>query len=80
MFTDSANQMVSGANLMLLTNTIGYFADHDISVSIPVKSYEVSTLIISQSSIYLISSITTIILPLLLLACGFIIWLKRRKQ
>ncbi len=80
LFTDAANQMVAGANQMLFTNIIGSFSSHEVSVSIPVKNYEVSNLIASQSNIVLIGVIVTIILPLGCLAAGFVIWFKRRKR
>ena len=65
---------------MLFTNIIGSFSSHEVSVSIPVKSYEVSNLIASQSNIVLIGVIVTILLPLGCLAAGFVIWFKRRKR
>lgn len=80
LFTDDANSMVSGANQQLFVNTIGGFADHEVSVSIPVKSYEVSTLTITQSSAVLIGVVTTVILPVGCLAAGFVIWFRRRKR
>lgn len=80
LFTDAANQMVSGANQLLFTNTISQFVDHEVSVSIPVKSYEVSTLTLSQSNIVLIGAATTIMLPLACLLVGFVIWFKRRRR
>ncbi len=79
-FTDDANAMVSGANLTLFTNTISGFVDHETSVSIPVKSYEVSMLTITQSDIVMLAVITTVILPLGLLITGFVIWFRRRKR
>ena len=80
LFEDSANQMVSGANLLLFSGTIGNMTENEISVSVPVKSYEVSTLMISQSSIVLLALATAIILPLGLLIIGFVIWFRRRKR
>lgn len=41
-FADEANSIVSGANQVLFTNTVSSFVNHEVSVSIPVKSYEVS--------------------------------------
>lgn len=80
LFTDAANQMVSGANRILFTNTVSQFVDHEVSVSIPVKSYEVSTLTLSQSNIVMLGAMTTVILPLACLIVGFVIWLKRRRK
>lgn len=80
LFTDAASQMVSGANQILFTNTVGQFVNHEVSVSIPVKSYEVSTLTLTQSNILLIGAVTTVILPLGCLIVGFVIWFKRRRR
>ena len=80
LFTDNANAMVSGANQMLFTNTISEFVDHEVSISIPVKEYEVSMLTISQSSILLWAPLVTVILAVGFLVVGFVIWFKRRKR
>lgn len=80
MFTDDANSMVGGANLVLFTNTISQFADHEVSVSIPVKNYEVSTLTIAQSQAVFLSVLVTVILPVGFLILGFVIWFRRRKR
>lgn len=80
LFTDNANMMVSGANQMLFTNTVSGFSNHDSSVSIPVKSYEVSNITLTQSNIVMIGVITTVVLPLGSLLVGFLIWFGRRKR
>ena len=80
MFTDEANSMVSGANLTLFTNALSGFVDHEVSVSVPVKEYELSYLTLSQSRAVLIGVITVLVIPVGCLAAGFIIWFKRRKR
>lgn len=80
LFTDAADQMVSGANLQLFNNSVSSLTNSETSVSVPVKSYEESALIISQSRIILLAVCSTIILPLGLLVAGFIIWFRRRKK
>lgn len=80
LFTDDANVMVSGANQMMFVNTVGGFVDHEVSVSIPVKSYQVSYLTVNQSDAVLIGLVTTIVLPAGCLAAGFVIWFRRRKR
>ncbi len=79
-FTDDANSMVSGANLLMFTNTVSGFVDHEVSISIASKSYEVSYLTIPQSQAVLIGILTTVILPLGCLTCGFVVWFRRRKR
>ncbi len=80
LFTDSASLMVGGANQMLFTNTISHFVDHEVTVSIPAKDYEVSTLMLSSRSALTLGLITMILLPLSSLIIGFVIWLRRRKR
>ena len=79
-FTDDASLMVSGANQMLFTNTVSQFVDHDTTVSIPVKDYEVSTLMLSRGSALLLGLITVILLPLGCLVVGFLVWFGRRRK
>ena len=79
-FTDEANSWASGSNLTLFSNTVGSFVDHEVSVSIPVKSYELSYLMVPQGTAKLIGAVTVIILPAGCLVAGFIIWFRRRKR
>lgn len=78
-FSDEANVMVSGANQIMFTNTVGTFARHEVSVSVPAKSYEVSYLMIPQSRVILLGVLLTVVIPLGCLAAGFVIWFRRRK-
>lgn len=80
LFTDAANQMVGGANQQLFTNSVSRFVEHEVSVSIPIKSYEVSTLVMTQGNVLLLTLMSTVILPLLCLVAGFVVWLNRRKK
>ena len=79
LFTDEANEMVSGANQVLFTNTVGSFVDAEVNVSIPVKNYEISYLTVPQSRAVLVGLLTVIILPVGCLAAGFIVWFRRRR-
>lgn len=81
MFSDSVSQAVSGSNLKLFTNTVGNFiGEHKSSVSIPVKSYEVSYLTLTGKNVITIGLCVTIALPLASLIAGFVIWFRRRKR
>lgn len=80
LFTDQSNLMVSGANQRLFTNTVSKFVDHETTVSIPAKSYEVSTLILSRRSALLLGLVTMLVLPLGCLAAGFTVWFRRRRR
>jgi len=79
-FTDEASSMVSGANRLMFINTISQFVDHEVSISIPAKSYEVTYLTIPQSKAVLVGIITAVVLPVGCLVVGFVIWYRRRKR
>lgn len=78
-FTQGADEMVSGSNQKLFSGTLGAFASYTDSISIPVKDYEISYLTISQRNLILIAFSTVIILPFAFLIVGFIVWFNRRK-
>lgn len=80
LFTENADSMVSGANLELFGNTLSYFVDHEASVSIPVKSYNITSIMVNQTNAILFGVMFTLILPLFILAAGIIIWLRRRNK
>lgn len=80
LFTDDANSIVSGANLVLFVNTVSSFVNHEVSISVPVKNYELSYLVIPLATANLIGLITVIVLPVGCLAAGFVIWFRRRKR
>lgn len=80
MFTTNANSMVSGANQKLFVNTVSRFVDHEVSVSVPVKSYNVSSLTVPMAKAILVGVMTTLILPITCLVVGFVIWFRRRKR
>lgn len=79
LFTESSNMMVAGANLQLFTNCLSSLVEHETTVAIAVKSYELSFLSLTQSQMVLLGLITTIIIPIVTLVAGVVIWLKRRK-
>ena len=81
-FDDSANAMVSGTNYELLAASLGWMCNTDEinTVSIASKSYDTTSLVIPASDANFWSIFVTAILPLSVLALGFGIWMKRRKQ
>lgn len=79
-FTDETSSMVSGANRAMFVSTISNFVNHEVSISIPAKDYNISYITIPQSKAVLVGIITAIVLPVGCLACGFVIWYRRRKR
>lgn len=80
LFTQSADEIVSGTNMRLFTASLSTFAAHEGSVSIPVKSLEITYLTIPQGTILLLALLTAVILPSVFIVGGFIIWFRRRKR
>lgn len=80
-FTQSADTAVSGTNSILFTNVLDEIVDSDVeAISIPAKSYNLSTITVTQSDFIFISLITIIILPAGMLLAGIVIWIKRRRR
>lgn len=80
LFTSAADAMVSGANMKLFAATLDALTDSTVHVAIPVKSYDINYLTINQSGIIGLGLLITIVIPLGVVAGGFIVWLKRRKR
>lgn len=80
MFMDNADNAVSGNNRQLFSNIMGSIADHEVSVSIPVKSYETEYLTASTGDITFFGIIMVVMIPLSLIVVGLVIWLNRRKK
>lgn len=79
-FTESANSMVSGANSTLFGNIIAKFVGKEDSISIAAKSYSLDNITVSQTGVILLGLLFTIVLPLLVLAAGVVVWIRRRKR
>lgn len=82
MFTDSADQIVSGNNSSMFTDMLSTLIDmSDLSVSvIPTKEYTLSAITVSAAAGVFMGVGLTILLPLILLAAGIVIWAMRRKK
>lgn len=79
-FTDNVDNAVSGNNRTLFTNIMSTIASHDVSVSVPVKSYDYDNLTASTKDVVLFETIVVILIPLALIITGFVVWFKRRKK
>lgn len=80
MFTDNADSVVSGNNKVLFSNIMGTIANHEVSISIPVKSYEVESLMATSADANIFMVISVVIIPFGLLIAGVVIWNQRRKK
>lgn len=80
MFTDYYDSAVAGNNKQLLSNIMGTIAGHEVSIAVPVKSYELETLTVPAQTAYLYRAVFMVFVPLGLLASGLAIWMVRRKK
>lgn len=81
-FDAQMNAMVSGANYELLSSSLSWLCgtEENNSISIPSKSFDMTTLTVPASDMSFWSIFVTAVIPVGILLIGFGIWLKRRKQ
>lgn len=79
LFSDSADQMVSGANKKLFGATIGALVEETEGIAIPVKSYDMTYLMVPSSMAVTIGVVIILVIPVLCIISGFMIWFKRRR-
>lgn len=79
-FTSSSNALVAGANSLLFGSIINSLVDNEMNISIPVKSINVAFLTMSSADVAFWRLMLVVLLPVVLLAEGFLVWLKRRKK
>lgn len=80
LFTDQYDSYVAGNNKQLFSNIMGTIANHEVSVSIPIKNYELDWLTVPEKDSRLFKSIGMVFVPVVLFVVGLVIWLVRRKQ
>lgn len=80
LFTRSADEIVSGTNLKLFQGTLASLISHTESISVPVKSYGISYLAMPRSAMTMLALLSVLVLPFIILAGGFVVWLRRRKR
>ena len=80
LFTESADSVVSGANLKVFSNMMGKLVGRESTISISSKSFDTSYVMIDMYSAVMLSAIVTFILPVTCVVIGFVIWFRRRKR
>lgn len=80
LFSNDANEMVSGANARLFGNCVSEFSDSEMgAVAIAVKPYETERLIIDTAMGMFLGVLIAFIIPVVLIISGIIVWNVRRK-
>lgn len=77
---DSVSELVSGANLDLFVNSIGYLCDRESSVSIHAKALSSSYLTVSSAASSFWALIVIAVIPGCFLIIGIVKWIRRRKK
>lgn len=77
LFEDAINQYGQFGNLEILSNSIGWMADMESSISIPAKTVDVSYLTVTNP--IPLAVLVVFIIPGVLMITGFVIWLRRRR-
>ncbi len=80
LFTQSADQTVSGGNSELFGGILSSMIHLESNISIPAKSFEVQYLTVTEADSATWRSVTLFIVPIGLLLVGLVIWLRRRKK
>ena len=82
-FTDTADQLVSGSNASLFSGMINQSVDAEgvsDQISVAVKSVSSSYLTISTMTALFLCLVFIIIIPIALLVFGFVTWFLRRRR
>ncbi len=79
--TDSAaDQMVSGGNSALFMATLSWMSDNPVNLSIVAKQLQVEALTVTQAEGNLWSAVVIFVVPLTVIAIGFVVWVRRRRK
>ena len=78
--SSSDDSYISGGNSAVFMGSVGWMAENQISLSILAKQLQVEALTLTAAQSSLWSVVVIFVLPLLLLAAGFVIWIRRRKR
>lgn len=81
LFSDDADQMVSGSNSQLFSGSVSAVTEaSESSISIPAKEFGDTSLTVSAGSAIMIGVIFIILIPAALVIAGVAIWLVRRRK
>ncbi len=77
---EQADYYVSGGNSDVFMGSVNWMAENKINLSILAKQLQVEPLLLDAGQVSLWSTVTVFVLPIGILAIGFVIWFRRRKR
>ncbi|MBQ8641379.1 MAG: Gldg family protein [Clostridia bacterium] len=78
--SSSDDTYVSGGNSAVFMGSVSWMAENQISLSILAKQLQVEALTLTAAQSGIWSIVVIFVIPLALLAVGFVIWIRRRKR
>lgn len=80
MLSEQANALTANANFELIDNMIARMKGEETGLSIPAKKYMADNFTIPRTVFFFGFTVTTVLIPVILIVVGLIIWLSRRKK
>ena len=80
MFDNEINQVVAGANQDFLLNAINWMSDREESIAIHPKTLSAEYLTVSSGASTVWSIIFVFLIPVLVLAIGIYVWVRRKSR
>lgn len=78
--SDTMDTLVQGSNTQIVNNALKEYIDTDVTtISVPAKSLTSDTLTVTKSGTRLFGILLAVVAPVIVLAAGIIVWVKRRK-
>jgi len=77
---ESADSWVSGGNSAVFMASVNWMSENKTSLSIMAKSMQVQALTVPELHAAVWSAVVVIIIPVAIMALGFVVWFRRRKR
>ena len=79
--SDTMDELVSGSNIQIVTNALKDYIDTEVqTISVPAKSLSTEQLTVTESGSRLFGILISVVAPVVILAAGIIVWVRRRKR
>ncbi|MFQ9515173.1 MAG: Gldg family protein [Eubacterium sp.] len=79
--SDTMDDIVSQSNTQVVNNALKDYIDTEVqTVSVPAKSLSASQLTVTESGSRMFGILISIVAPVLILAAGIIVWVRRRRK